>query len=215
MHSKTLYWALAGVLAAGAIAVVLTRVLADSPADVSAMKDDREDAAREHRDHGSTSTSQPRSGTRRHDVEASETGGDAGLARERAEPTSDVIGERGADAGPSGEDADVRDAVVDAVKPMAALGESLGIDTTMDDHWTLEDEAAQWFGPVEQDFQASRPMDPDRYKQVLRNHQETATHVLKRSAEIGDELGPDKGIEFLEAYNELVEGYREEAYSSP
>ncbi len=120
-------------------------------------------------------------------------------------------GERQADADPDGdeEEADLADL------PMAQLGASLGIDTSMDDAWALEDEAAQWFGPMEADFDSARPLDPDAYKAILGNHHETATNVFKRSAEIGDELGPEKGVAFLEAYNELVDGYRREAYSTP
>jgi len=98
---------------------------------------------------------------------------------------------------------------------MAEIGAALGIDTSMDDRWTLEDEASQWFAPVEEAFEAARPLTPEKYKGIVGEHQDTTTQVFKRSAEIADELGSDRGIAFIEAYNDLVDGYRDEAYGTP
>jgi hypothetical protein len=188
-------------------------------ADAPGVPGDGAEAAIEHVDAGSSSTSRPRTGGARRASRGAAAGdqGDGAAARERAGVTVDVVdGERGGDEG-GGEFGDPDEDIVDleAELPMAHLGASLGIDTSMDDDWTVEDEAAQWFDPLESDFQASRPLNPDGYRTVLRDHHETATNVFKRSAEIGDELGPDAGIEFLEAYNELVEDYRREAYGTP
>ncbi len=174
--------------------------------------------AMEHVDRGSTSTSRPRNdGGRRGGRSGGAASGDAGGARERQGVTVDVFGgdrDGGGAAVPGRDEARERGREMPEL-PMARLGASMGIDTSMDDKWTLEDEAAGWFSPMEDDFQASRPLGPDRYKEILGDHRETATDVLKRSGEIGDELGADAGIAFLDAYNELVEGYRDEAYGTP
>lgn len=98
--------------------------------------------------------------------------------------------------------------------PMAALGAAEGIHTTMDSSWFPEREAAEWFQPLENDFQAARPLTLDRYKEVLGEHHERIGNVLRRSAEIGDGSSPQEGILFLEAWNELVDQYKAEAYGS-
>jgi hypothetical protein len=188
-------------------------------ADAAAAAGDGAEPAVEHEDVGSSSTSRPRTSGGRRATRGGAHGdeGDDASARERAGVTVDVVG-GGRNATASGDESgDPDESVADTVAggPMARLGASLGIDTSMDDDWTLDDEAAQWFDPLESDFQASRPLDPDGYRTVLRDHHETATNIFKRSAEIAEELGPDSGVAFLEAYNELVEGYRREAYGTP
>ena len=71
------------------------------------------------------------------------------------------------------------------------------------------------FVPLELAFEEARPLDPERFREVIGDHTDTATDVLKRSAEIGEELGPEQGIAFLDAYNERVEAFKKEAYGSP
>lgn len=168
-----------------------------------------------HVDGTSSSTSRPRgtAGGR-----AASRGGDGAApegARTRTEATVDVVGGSG-DGGPvesAGTDGD--GAGIAAEGTMAEIGAALGIDTSMDDRWTLEDEASQWFAPVEEAFEAARPLTPEKYKGIVGEHQDTTTQVFKRSAEIADELGSDRGIAFIEAYNDLVDGYRDEAYGTP
>ncbi len=188
-------------------------------ANAPGVPGDGAEAAIEHVNAGSSSTSRPRTGGGRRASRGATDGdqGDGASARERAGVTVDVVGGGQVADGSDGVSGDPDEGLVDPETelPMAYLGASLGIDTSMDDNWTVEDEAAQWFDPLESDFQAARPLNPDSYRTVLRDHHETATNIFKRSAEIGDELGPDTGIEFLEAYNELVEDYRQEAYGPP
>ena len=173
-------------------------------------------AERKHPDGASSSTSRPRqAGSRRSASASTGDSEDAGGARARDGSTVDVIGAVGSNPDGSGEDREADEGGADEAETMAELGARMGIDTSMDDDWTLEDEAAQWFAPVEEAFRASRPLDPDRYKDVLQDHEETSTLVLRRSAEIADELGSDRGIAFIESYNDLVEGYRDEAYGTP
>lgn len=175
-----------------------------------------DDAERRHHADASSSTSRPReAGSRRSGLGGTGDIEDAGGARARDGVTVDVIGAGGSAPHGSGGDGEGDEGGADEAETMAELGARMGIDTSMDDDWTLEDEAGQWFAPVEEAFRASRPLDPDRYKDVLQDYEETTTQVLRRSAEIADELGPDRGIAFIESYNDLVEGYRNEAYGTP
>ncbi len=125
-----------------------------------------------------------------------------------------AVGQDGAGGGAGGatRGGPGRDGDAGELPPMAALGASQGIHTKMDSSWFPDREAAEWFAPLEQDFQASRPLTPERYKDILGNHHERIGDVLQRSAEIGDTSSPEEGIAFLEAWNALVDGYKAEAY---
>jgi hypothetical protein len=114
-------------------------------------------------------------------------------------------GDRATDGGGGGEA---------ELPPLAALGAAEGIHTKMDSGWFPEREAAEWFQPLELDFQAARPLTPERYKEVLGEHHDRIGDVLKRSAEIGDHSSPEDGVLFLEAWNALVDQYKAEAYGS-
>ena len=124
--------------------------------------------------------------------------------------SSDVDAGDGGDGEASG-DADGGE-VDGELPPMAAKGAAEGIGTTIDRSWFPEKEAAEWFAPLERDFQDARPLTPERYKEVLADHHERIGDVLKRSAEIGDTSNPDDGMQFLEAWNELVDSYKAEAH---
>jgi hypothetical protein len=96
--------------------------------------------------------------------------------------------------------------------PMAKKGLDLGIDTSLDDDWTPRNEAEQWFEPLHGAFEAARPLTPDVYNAILGENRETTVDVLKRAGEIGDVLGADRGLAFLDAWNALMDPYKVEAY---
>ncbi len=96
--------------------------------------------------------------------------------------------------------------------PMAVKGLELGIDTSMDDDWTPRNEAEQWFEPLHDAFEEARPLTADVYNEILGDHRETTVDVLKRSGEIGDVLGSEKGLAFLDEWNTLMDPYKVEAY---
>lgn len=96
--------------------------------------------------------------------------------------------------------------------PMATKGREQGIDTTMDDDWSPEGEAEQWFGPLQDAFEAARPLTPDLYNEILGDHRESTVDVFKRAGEIGDLEGPEAGLQFLNEYNAMVDAYKREAY---
>lgn len=104
------------------------------------------------------------------------------------------------------------DGIDPASLPMATKGREQGIDTTMDDDWSPEGEAEQWFGPLQDAFEAARPLTPDLYNEILGDHRDSTVDVFKRAGEIGDLEGPEKGIQFLDEYNAMVDAYKREAY---
>ena len=116
-------------------------------------------------------------------------------------------------AGGGGHTATILSASADL--PMATKGRSLGIDTALDDDWVAESEAAQWFEPVHDAFEATRPLTPDGFHEVLGGHRETTVDVLKRAGEIAEQLGPEEGMAFLDEWNTLVDDFRREAYGRP
>jgi hypothetical protein len=96
--------------------------------------------------------------------------------------------------------------------PMAVKGAGMGIDTGMDRGWSPEQEARQWFEPMDTALRAARPLTAEVYRTILSEHRDAATDVLKRAGEIADLRGPDAGMAFLDEYNGLIEPYREQAH---
>ena len=185
----------------------------DPPDPPESAQADRDTPA--HVEGASSSTTRPRAPGAGRTGGGDRDGDGPDSAGARSGATVDVIGGSGTQGSAGDEDEDGDDPGSPAQGSLAEIGAAMGIDTSMDDQWTLEDEAAQWFAPMEEAFEAARPLTPEKYKEILGEHGDTRTQVLQRSAEIADEIGSDRGIEFIEAYNELVEGYRDEAYGTP
>jgi hypothetical protein len=163
-------------------------------------------------EHASNTTSQPpdfdpdREAARIHRV------GEIGASAAVLEDTH--LPDLGEDAGQAPRDGSAAtDDVIDpASLPMATKGREQGIDTTVDDDWTPGREAEQWFGPLQDAFEAARPLTPDLYNEILGDHRETTVDVFKRAGEIGDQEGAEKGLKFLDEYNAMVDAYKGEAY---
>ncbi len=104
------------------------------------------------------------------------------------------------------------DVIDPSTLPMATKGREMGIDTDFDEDWSPSSEAVEWFQPLQSAFEDSRPLTPAVYNEILGEFRDNTVDVFKRSGEIGEVQGPEKGIRFLEEYNAMVEDYRREAY---